>query len=76
MTNLKSLKSIRFTHHKQQINLSDGRRFALKSFLHRNNLSFSNKSTLTFEGKVYYLRQSCNSVELAFSQPQLFRLTA
>jgi hypothetical protein len=76
MTNLKSLNSIRFTHHKQQINLFDGGKFALKSFLLRNNLSFSDKSTLTFGGQIYYLRLSREQRELSISVLNVHRLSA
>jgi len=77
MTNLKSLKSIRFTHHKQQINLPDGTKFALKSFLLRNKLSFSDKSTLHFQGQIYYLRDKQVVVEVVMNcNIALFKRTA
>ncbi|MBM3920555.1 MAG: hypothetical protein ACKO6I_07125 [Sphingomonadales bacterium] len=59
MRKTSELKSVKFTHFKQQIQFIDGSKFALKAFLLRNKIPFNDKSTLLFNGHIYYLRSEC-----------------
>ncbi|NBP05472.1 MAG: hypothetical protein EBV15_04515 [Bacteroidetes bacterium] len=56
MRKIALIKSLKFTHHKQQIQLYDGNKFALKTFLTRNKIPFNPKIMLNFNGNTYYLR--------------------